>query len=131
MRSGESVWLPKRAVLDMHARLLAEHGGPPGIRDEGALDSALARPLNIAAYGRPDLADLAAAYGFGLACNHAFVDGNKRISFVACVTFLRLNGSDIPIDDIGNVETWIALASGALSEPGLAAWLRSRMHSID
>ena len=131
MRSGESVWLPKRAVLDMHARLLAEHGGPPGIRDEGALDSALARPLNIAAYGRPDLADLAAAYGFGLACNHAFVDGNKRISFVACVTFLRLNGSDIPIDDIGNVETWIALASGALSEPGLATWLRSRMHSID
>ena len=115
----------------MHARLLAEHGGPPGIRDEGALDSALARPLNIAAYGRPDLADLAAAYGFGLACNHAFVDGNKRISFVACVTFLRLNGSDIPIDDIGNVETWIALASGALSEPGLATWLRSRMHSID
>ena len=131
MRSGESVWLPKRAVLDMHARLLAEHGGPPGIRDEGALDSALARPLNIAAYGRPDLADLAAAYGFGLACNHAFVDGNKRISFVACVTFLRLNGSDIPIDDSGNVETWIALASGALSEPGLATWLRSRMHSID
>lgn len=127
----DPIWLPKRAVLALHDEQLETHGGPTGIRDEGALESALARPENLLAYGEPDVADLAAAYAFGLARNHAFVDGNKRISFVACVTFLRLNGSDIPIEDTAdNIATWIALASGALSEADLAAWLRARIRPL-
>ena len=85
-------WLDKRALLLLHDMSLAEHGGSSGLRDEGLLDSALARPLNLVAYGSPDLADLAAAYAFGLAKNHAFVDGNKRAAFLSVGLFLGLNG---------------------------------------
>jgi death-on-curing protein len=85
-------WVDKRALLLLHDESLAEHGGASGIRDEGLLDAALARPRNLAAYGEPDASDLAAGYGFGLAKNHAFVDGNKRAAFLAVGLFLWLNG---------------------------------------
>lgn len=127
MSAVEPVWLPRQAVLALHAEQLRTHGGPEGIRDMGGFESALARPRNLLSYGEPDLAALAAAYAYGLARNHAFVDGNKRISFVACLTFLRLNGFDLPPDDDANIATWLALASGDLSEPGLASWLRARI----
>lgn len=87
-------WLAKAEVIAAHERQLAEHGGPPGLRDEGLLESALARPMNLQAYGDPDVADLAAAYAYGLVRNHAFVDGNKRASFPACTTFLRGAGAE-------------------------------------
>lgn len=114
-------------MLDLHARELARQGGPPGIRDEGMLDSALARPENLYAYGESDLADLAAAYAFGLAKNHAFMDGNKRASLTSCVQFLRLNGQNLvaPMDDC--IATWQALAAGDIGEADLAAWLRARV----
>ncbi len=85
-------WVDRKALELLHDESLAEHGGAPGLRDEGLLESALARPLNLAAYGRPDIADLAAAHGVGLAKNHPFVDGNKRVAFLAVGMFLALNG---------------------------------------
>ena len=120
-------WLTKAEVLAAHERQLAEHGGPPGIRDKGLLESALARPENLQAYGEPDIADLAAAYAFGLAKNHPFIDGNKRASLAACTTFLLMNGYRLPVDDPANIATWIDLAAGELSESDLAGWLRMRV----
>jgi death on curing protein len=117
-------WLPKGAVLAMHARQLAEHGGGMGIRDEGLLESALQRPQNKAAYGEPDMAALAAAYGFGIARNHPFVDGNKRTALVATRTFLLLNGFQVSASKEDLLKTWLALASGELTEDALATWLR-------
>ena len=124
-------WLTKAEVLDAHERQLAEHGGPIGVRDDGLLESALARPENLQVYGDPDLADLAAAYTFGLAKNHPFIDGNKRTSLAACTTFLLMNGYRLPIDDTANIATWQALAAGTVTEADLAAWLRSRVVQID
>lgn len=98
-------WLLRDVVLALHAEQLAEHGGPEGMRDQGAFESALARPENLFAYGDPDTADLAAAYAFGLARNHAFTDGNKRISFAACISFLRLNGFDLAEDHDQSIAT--------------------------
>lgn len=121
------LWLSKDEVLILHERQISVHGGPTGIRDEGLLESALSRPENLQAYADPDVAELAAAYAFGLAKNHPFIDGNKRASFVACALFLRLNGYRLPPDDDANIATWLALASGDLSEPGLASWLRARI----
>ena len=86
------IWLNKAVVIAVHEVQLAEHGGGAGVRDQNLLESALARPENLAAYGEPDAIDLAAAYGFGISRNHAFIDGNKRTGFVAAVMFLRLNG---------------------------------------
>ncbi len=123
-------WLTKDEALILHQRQVSAHGGPPGIRDEGLLESALVRPENLYAYGQPDIADLASAYAYGLAKNHPFIDGNKRASFVACALFLRLNGYGLPTDDDDNIATWLALASGALSEAGLAAWLRARIRPL-
>ena len=123
-------WLTKDEVLILHERQIAVHGGPSGLRDEGLLESALARPENLFAYGDPDVAELAAAYAYGLARNHAFIDGNKRASFVACTLFLFLNGQSLPAADDANIATWLALASGALPEPALAAWLRSRLRPL-
>ena len=120
-------WLTKDEVLHAHVRQLAEHGGSPGLRDEGLLESALARAENLAAYGDPDVADLAAAYAYGLAKNHAFVDGNKRASFAACTTFLLANGYRLPVDDAANIDTWLALAAGELGQADLAGWLRARV----
>ncbi len=117
-------WLNRQALLAAHNEQLAEHGGASGLRDERLFDSALARPENLAAYGKPDVFDLAAAYGFGLARNHPFVDGNKRVAAIAAETFLALNGHALNVDDAAFVMTFLALAAGELSEEGLADWLR-------
>lgn len=126
MSQSESywVWIDAQVLLAVHDEQLAEHGGGSGVRDAGLLDSALARPVNLAAYGKPDFADLAASYGFGLAKNHPFVDGNKRTAFVAVELFLALNGYQLQANDTDCVMTMLALAAGELEEADFAAWLR-------
>lgn len=126
----EPLWITKRDALTIHDLQLAEHGGPPGVRDEGMLESALGRPENLYLYGDPDISDLAAAYAFGLAKNHPFVDGNKRTSLGVCLTFLDVNGFDLPEDEAANIATWMALAAGDLGEADLAAWLRARVVAL-
>jgi death-on-curing protein len=122
------VWIERSVILAVHDEQLAEHGGAVGLRDAGLLDSALARPLNLAAYGgEPDYADLAAAYGVGLAKNHAFIDGNKRTAFVAVELFLVLNGYELMASDAECVLTMLAVAAGDLDEAGFAAWLRTHV----
>ena len=121
--------MPKAAILILHEEQRLEHGGPAGLRDEGLLDSALNRPVNLFAYGGPDLASLAAAYAFGLAKNHPFVDGNKRVSFFTTELFLALNGWELAADDDACVATWLALADGSLGEPDIADWLRDHMRA--
>ncbi|MCM0607561.1 MAG: type II toxin-antitoxin system death-on-curing family toxin [Ideonella sp. WA131b] len=118
-------WVSAEVLLAVHEEQLAEHGGAAGVRDLGLFESALARPQNQAAYGNPDAADLAAAYGVGLAKNHPFIDGNKRTAFVAVELFLALNGHDLVADDADCVLTMLAVAAGSLDEPGFAAWLRA------
>jgi len=118
------VWLDA-AVLDaVHDEQLAEHGGARGVRDRGLFESALARPRQQAAYGEPDAAALAAAYGYGLARNHPFVDGNKRTAFVAVELVLALNGFELRAGDADCVMTMLSLAGGTLSEEDFAAWVR-------
>lgn len=117
-------WISKQALLVLHAESLAEHGGSSGTRDEGLLDSALARPQNLAAYGQPDAAALAAAYGFGIARNHPFIDGNKRAALLATGLFLYLNGHRLTASQAETTLTMLALAAGDLSEDALADWLR-------
>ena len=123
-------WLSKSAVLAIHAEQLAEHGGAPGFRDEGLLDSALARPQHLAAYGDPDVAELAAAYAFGLVRNHPFVDGNKRTGFVAAATFLLLNGYDLEAPEQDVVTVFWRLADGTLSDQELAGWFRAHLRLL-
>ncbi len=118
-------WLAADVLLAVHEEQLAEHGGAAGVRDLGLFESALARPQNLAAYGNPDAAALAAAYGVSLAKNHPFVDGNKRTAFVAAELFLALNHFDLVADDAACVLTMLAVAAGTLDEPGFAAWLRA------
>lgn len=118
------VWLDVAVLRAVHEEQLAEHGGAAGTRDEGLFESALARPLNLAAYGAPDLADLAAAYGYGLARNHPFIDGNKRTAFVAVELFIELNGNELIASDADCVLTMLAVASGQIDEPAFAHWLR-------
>jgi death-on-curing protein len=120
----QPLWISKKAVLAMHSAQLAEHGGSDGIRDESLLDSALAKPLNVFAYAnQPDIFRLAASYAFGIARNHAFIDGNKRTALVVSITFLDRNGWDIvaPKEDI--YFTFLHLAEGSLTEDELTAWL--------
>ncbi|MBI3155597.1 MAG: type II toxin-antitoxin system death-on-curing family toxin [Burkholderiales bacterium] len=124
MTSRPWVWLDPKVLAAVHEEQLAEHGGAAGLRDAGLLASALARPMHLAAYGKPDAADLAAAYGFGLARNHPFVDGNKRTAFVAVELFLALNGLVLDADDADCVLTMLALAAGDLPETEFAAWVR-------
>lgn len=119
------VWIERSVILAVHDEQLAEHGGIAGLRDEGLLESALARPLNLAAYGEPDFADLASAYGFGLTKNHPFADGNKRTAFVAVELFLSLNGFNFTADDSSCVITMLALAAGEIDEPAFAEWIRT------
>jgi death on curing protein len=119
-------WIDKQALLLLHGESLAEHGGAAGLRDEGLLDSALARAQNLAAYGEPDFAELAAAYGFGLAKNHAFVDGNKRAAFLAVGLFLALNGYRLTATQADATLTMLALAASELDEAGFARWIRER-----
>ncbi len=111
-------------VLAMHLRQLAEHGGGQGIRDEGLLDSALQRPLNKLAYGSPDLPELAAAYAYGIARNHPFIDGNKRTALVTSFTFLYVNGLRVTTNQEQNAKQFLALAEGAIGEDELAEWFR-------
>ena len=121
------VWIDAAVLRAVHEEQLVEHGGAPGVRDIGLFESALARPRHQAMYGEPDLAALAAAYGYGLARNHPFVDGNKRTAFVAIELCLLLNGQQLAADDAACVLTALALAAGELTEDELAAWLRRHM----
>ena len=121
------IWIARSVVLALHDEQIAEHGGGASLRDEGLLDSALARPLNAAAYGNPDVAALAAAYAFGIAKNHAFVDGNKRTAAVGMELFLDLNGHELTADDGALALTILALADGSLDEAALAEWIRQNL----
>ena len=125
----EWIWLATEVAIVAHGAQLAEHGGPAGVRDAGALDSAMLRPRNLALYGQPDAAALAAAYGFGIASNHPFTDGNKRTAAVAMETFLVLNGYALTASDAELVVAVLALAAGELSENELAQWLRDHSTS--
>jgi death on curing protein len=120
-------WIDKRALLLLHAESLAEHGGADGLRDEGLLDSALARPLNLVAYGKPTLEELAAAYGVGIAKNHAFVDGNKRAAFLAVGLFLAINGFRLTATQVDATLTMLGVAAGDMPEAEFAAWIRSHI----
>ncbi|MFL9709583.1 type II toxin-antitoxin system death-on-curing family toxin [Methylobacillus sp. Pita1] len=124
MNKGDWVWIPLPIILAVHDEQLAEHGGLRGIRDQGLLESALARPEHLATYGTPDCAALAAAYGYGIARNHPFADGNKRSAFVATLLFLRLNGFDLTATDTDKVLTMLDVAAGNLREDAFADWIR-------
>ncbi len=117
-------WVDRGALVLLHDESLAEHGGRAGLRDEGLLESALGRPRNLAAYGTPDVADLAASYAVGLAKNHAFVDGNKRAAFLAMGLFLYLNGRRLVATQADATLTMLNVAAGAIDEAALAAWIR-------
>jgi death-on-curing protein len=123
------VWLLEETIMAIHQRQIAEHGGAEGLRDEGLLSSALARPQNLLAYGqpRPDLAALAAAYAYGLAHNHPFVDGNKRTALVAARTFLLLNEANLEAGQNEKFLIFQRLAEGSLTEEELADWIRSNL----
>lgn len=125
--SGTWMWLDRSVMLAVHEEQLAEHGGASGVRDEGMFDSAMSRPQNLAAYREPDVAALAASYGFGLARKHPFVDGNKRTAFVAVELFLWLNGQQLTADHANCVLTMLALASGDMPEEAFAQWLREHL----
>ena len=117
------IWLDRRDVDAFHAAQIAEFGGLAGTRDAGALESALARPLNLVAYGKPSIFELAASYAFGIARNHPFVDGNKRTALVASFTFLELNGYEVNAPEADAVLVFVDLAAGKLPENDLAGWL--------
>ncbi len=121
------VWPDREVIVAVHEMQLAEHGGLAGVRDAGLLDSALSRAPNLAAYGQPDAAALAAAYGWGLSRNHPFIDGNKRTGFVAAELFLNLNGHELQATDADCVLTMLGVAAGEVSEEAFAAWLRSHL----
>ena len=121
---SEPRWLDTNIVIDVHAEQLALFGGADGIRDIGLLESALARPLNKFGYGETSLANLAAAYAFGLARNHPFVDGNKRAAFASIIVFLGLNGIDFDVPPEEATAIILGLAAGEIDEGGLARWIR-------
>ena len=117
-------WIALETVLIYHDRQIAEHGGAEGVRDEGALESALARPQNLLAHGAPDLFELAAAYAKGIAQNHPFVDGNKRTGFVVAASFLDLNGHELTASEAEAAVVFLRLAAGETKEAELAEWFR-------
>jgi death-on-curing protein len=123
------VWLDRAVILAVRDEQLAEHGGSSGLRDTGLLESALARPQQLAACGEPDLAAIAASYGLGMAKNHPFIDGNKRTAFVAVELGLVLNGSELTADDVDCTLTMLALAAGDLDEAPCAEWIRRHISS--
>jgi death-on-curing protein len=123
-------WIDQRALLLLHNETLAEHGGLAGVRDHGLLESALARPRNLHAYEpESDIARLAAAYGFGLARNHPFNDGNKRAAFLAIGVFLQINGRELTADPVEAITVILSLAEGSFTEPKLAEWIRRNRNS--
>jgi death-on-curing protein len=126
--SREPRWISRQALLLKHAEALRLFGGAEGLRDEGMLDSALARPVNAWTYGNETrISRLAAAYAFGLSKNHPFIDGNKRAAFMAYVAFLKLNGFNLTASQPDAYQTMIALAAGAMSEEAFATWIDSNL----
>tara|TARA_R110000787_G_scaffold43143_1_gene105998 strand:+ start:369 stop:764 length:396 start_codon:yes stop_codon:yes gene_type:complete len=122
----EPVWLEKAALIALHDRTLALHGGPPGLRDEGLLDSALLRPVHRCLYDKEtSLAVLAATYAVGVASNHPFVDGNKRVAYQAMILFLALNGAPLAPDPVDAIRTLQAVAAGEIDIDTLAGWIRA------
>lgn len=119
-----TVWLSHELILAVHDEQLAAHGGAQGIRDPGLLASALARPMNHASYGEPDIAEIAALYAIGLIRNHPFIDGNKRTAYVALEACLRLNGCRFPVSDAEAVVATLQLAAGELSDDEFVLWVR-------
>ena len=124
-------WVQRSVVLAIHDRQLAEHGGSDGIRDPGAIESALARPVNLASYGDPDIAELAAAYAYSLAINHGFVDGNKRTAWVTARLFLADNGRRLDFDPMDAIQTMEGVTEGRISEDEFAAWFRRHLIVVD
>jgi death on curing protein len=128
---NEPEWVRRDVLELLHSQTIAEHGGADGLRDEGLLESALARPQNLYHYENvSDVARLAACYGFGLAKNHAFVDGNKRIAFIAAGVFLRLNGHRLTADQAQATLVMLSVASGSFGEDELADWLRKNIAAL-
>ncbi len=125
----EPIWINDDVVIPIHRRQLSEHGGGDGMRDLGLLDSALNRPKQLWYYGdpQPDMAALAAAYAYGIARNHPFVDGNKRTAFVVCRLFLKLNNVEFTASQAEKYGTFIRLAAGELTEDALATWIRGHV----
>jgi death on curing protein len=121
---NEPIWLDVEILIDLHAEQLALFGGPDGIRDQGMLESALGRPINKFTYGETDLAALVAAYAFGIARNHPFVDGNKRAAFGAIIVFLGLNDIDFLVRPESATAMILSLAAGEVNEEGLTRWIR-------
>jgi death on curing protein len=126
---GEPLWITYEQAIAIHSRQLRRFGGAPGLRDEGMLRSALERPINKWRYEQAPLAELASAYAFGLAKNHAFVDGNKRIAFMAMMTFLHKNGVPFTPDPAQSTTIILALAAGEVSEESLTRWIRDNWPS--
>ena len=132
MSAGDPVtwrWVEQSVVFAVHDRQLAEHGGMDGIRDRGMIESALARPLNLASYGNPDAAGVAAAYAYGLAKNHGFLDGNKRTAWVTARLFLADNGLKISFASLDAIRTMEAVAAGRMDEAALADWFRRQIEA--
>lgn len=121
------IWVSLEVALAAHLEQLTEHGGGEGVRDSSMLESAMARPQNLVAYGDPDAAELAASYAFGIARNHPFIDGNKRTAAVVSETFLMLNGYTLAASDAELVVTFLALAAGELSESEITDWFRNHL----
>ena len=126
----EPIWVPLAAVIAIHDRQIARHGGAAGTRDRALLEMGCARAMNLAAYTNAGLADIAAAYAFGICKAHAFVDGNKRTAFVTALTFLRLNGYGFRPPPVEGVRIMEDLASGEVSEADFAGWLANQMKPI-
>jgi len=126
---NEWQWVNRRVLMLLHDESLAEHGGSSGLQDEGLLESALARPLNLALYESPDAARLAASYGVGLARNHAFVDGNKPVAFLAVGLFLARNGYRLKATQVDATLTMLGVAAGEIDELEFAAWLRDHIQA--
>jgi death on curing protein len=124
-------WVGLRAALAVHDLQIVEHGGAEGLRDMALLESALARPHHLVAYGSPDIAVLAACYAGGISRNHPFVDGNKRTAWLLAAMFLDLNGYDVDAEMADALQAMLALAAGTLAEEGFAAWLRERLRRSD
>jgi death on curing protein len=125
------IWLDREVLLAVHDEQLAEHGGQTGVRDMALFESALARAQQLAAYGEPTVAALAAAYGYGISRNHPFLDGNKRTAFVAVELFLILNGCRLTVNDVDCVITMLEVASGNMTEPDFAAWVSKHVVPSD
>jgi death on curing protein len=126
---NEPIWLDVEILIDLHAEQLALFGGPDGIRDQGMLESALGRPINKFTYGETDLAALTAAYAFGIARNHPFIDGNKRAAFGAIIVFLGLNEIDFLVQPESATAMILSLAAGEVNEEGLTRWIRDNWPS--